>query len=87
MIDDKSKPKSSPFEAARDAARDDVSLTLRISRELRDVLYDEAKVEHRSLNSYITTRLEECLGAKGAWPPKSPQTKKQYSFMKKDKPK
>jgi hypothetical protein len=49
--------------------RDDIAITLRISRELRDTLYVVAKESHRSLNSLLTVFTEDRLGELGRWPP------------------
>jgi hypothetical protein len=49
--------------AAGDEVKDDVTLSIRISRELRDLLYDEAKATHRSLNGLITLFCEMGMAA------------------------
>jgi hypothetical protein len=49
--------------------REDVALTIRISKELRDVLHEVAKAEHRSLNTLLTVFAELQLAAIGKWPP------------------
>jgi hypothetical protein len=49
--------------------KSDVVLTVRISRELRDTIYDVARCVHRSMNAMMTVFAEDGLEALGKWPP------------------
>jgi hypothetical protein len=80
---EKPKPSGIPVKRAvtdtpspEEEVRDDVALTIRISRELRDALYVEAKATHRSINSLLTICAETVFQAQGKWPPKesAPET-------------
>jgi hypothetical protein len=56
-----------------DELKSDVALTVRVSRELRDALFEAAKVEHRSMTMFLTVLAEDALRDMGKWPPKGPE--------------
>ena len=68
-------------------ARDDYTLTIRVSTQLRDALYDAAEAEHRSLNSLSTVFLEAGLQAMGRWPPDGGAKRRPMPFWTRTKPK
>jgi hypothetical protein len=99
-VADKNKPPGTPVKRAvidtpspEAELKDDITLSIRIARELRDVLYEEARASHRSINGMITMFIEAGLGEMNKWPPgappKEPEPRKRSGLdvFRKGKPK
>jgi hypothetical protein len=65
--------------------RDDHTLTVRISGQLRDVLYEAATESRHSLNSIVTIFCEQGLAAQSRWPPKGEPVKRKTFWRKESK--